>query len=160
MSSFPNPEGLRPQSQDVQMFSLHSSRDYGRRAPRVQSGERYERHGHSSNPIAESSRARHWKTVMGKDATFDKSVPGSSSTSLGNMQQSKHHGESTRQDHLRVPRSSATTNDPLLTQHPGRQYDSAWRPSRPAPPKPFVCDQCPRRFERRGHLEVCIPLAL
>lgn len=155
MSSFPNVEGLHPHTHDSQSFPMHSSRDYGRRAPRVHSGERYERHGHSNNPIAESSRARHWKTVMGKETTFDKPASGSSSASPGNTQQGRHYAESTRQEHLRVSRPSAVPNDPLVTQYPGRQYDSTWRHSRPTPPKPFVCDQCPRRFERRGHLEVC-----
>lgn len=154
MSSYRDADGLPSKSHDPQTYSMRSSRDHARRASRVHNGERYERHGNSKESGSESARARHWKTVLGKEATTDRSVPGSSSSSTGITQQARPYVHPTRPDHSRASRSSAISNESLIAQHPGRQYDPAWRHSRPVPPKPFGCDQCPRRFERRGHLEV------
>lgn len=133
---------------DHSIRSARSTRDYGRRSSRNQQTGRSDG-GTTLNP--ESARDRHWNIVLGSDRNVDQPASRSTSSSPETLVHGRPPTELRREDQRRPPRPrpSNPTGDPSTS----RTFDTSHRQSRTAPPRPFACDQCPRRFERRGHLE-------
>lgn len=106
-----------------------------------------------------SERDRHWRTILGHPPHM------TSSTGLSTGHQPGQVAEHRRglQTTLWIPRSRSNASElaglpPLVRRRPvDALVDSSMRlPSREQPLRPFACDQCVRRFERRGHLKVSL----
>lgn len=108
-------------------------------------------HATTSNQAIANDRTRHWMTIMG-------------ATSMADSSSNAHHSSSATNPRVDVNRNSLSSNLPHsrvnmlpTTRIPNIPPDNA--PDQPPrtqrrPIKPFQCDKCTRRFERRGHLKV------
>lgn len=132
---------------------LRASRDPNRRNSHNAMALNDDRPTGTSQESSESDRDRHWNTILGQ--TPGQTEQASSSQTFSNSSRpghSRHTIAPLRSPHSRVPSSSRTPR--RASTQTSTDLGSAARPSRSPTTKPFACDQCVRRFERKGHLKV------
>lgn len=151
-------------------LKTHRDREVARREARIgnnQTGgsEHHHRHHHhrqkspDTSTSGDSDRDRHWRTILGHPPH----TPSSSVRSGGNHPRPATEQRRGLPTPLRSPRSRSNATVPGGLPPPVRRRpadgltDSSGRlPARAQPARPFACDQCVRRFERRGHLKVSL----
>lgn len=118
------------------------------------SGSREDRKFSTSSLSGETDRDRHWKTILGHTPHLPQSCPSSSFRMKPKQYSSKNAVVSVRSNHS-DSLSSTPQTELRVPSHTSLEFVP--HPASPsnAPHKPFSCDHCDRRFERRGHLKVC-----
>lgn len=145
--------------------SSHSSRclkapkDVSRRLSLLKSESR------GTDPLSTSSgnseRDLHWQRILGHPPHASNAVYSVSPSLpiLPRVSESKRSAPGP----LRSPQSRAA-NLPSASKgiqlHTQLELEQSSRASRTQPPKPFACDLCFRKFERKGHLKVGFPLKI
>lgn len=103
-----------------------------------------------------TDRERHWSIILNTDPNPQDRVtspPSATSSERGTVRSSSHSQQ--RLSRIRSP-ATAKFSSSKRRASSAHQVLEPPRNTRSPPPKPFRCDQCVRRFERRGHLEVRI----
>lgn len=144
--------------QETHTSSTHSRlrppRDLNRRSS--QNSDEDRRSNPSTAP-GDSDRERYWNTILGHSphsTDAQQSMTYSYST-VPRQPSSRRMNGPLRSNHSR--QSSMSSPPRTFPHHPSRtsiDFPTSSPLPRNTPNKPFACTQCPRRFERKGHLKV------
>lgn len=160
--------------QDHQVTSTYSSSSSARLRPQTESTRRTSnlsailsddlRLSNTSTSI-ESDRDRHWNTILGHPPHSSVSDFNTQTTftsddrSLASLRtvlppKSPHYRSSTKSKATSVLTNTPGSSSKRSHIQTSTDNPSSTRQQKTTPPKPFACDQCGRRFERKGHLKV------
>lgn len=135
--------------------NVRSSRETSRRNSYLGPSTSSDRRPISSMTSGDSDRDRHWNTVLGPSphSNITEAVSSSSLSMLPKLSSSRHSITPVRSSQTR--KSSVLPSSRRTPTQTSLDFGPQPRTPRTPPPKPFACDKCSHRFERKGHLKVC-----
>lgn len=146
------------ESKSLRNLSLRDMREKSRLSSRMQGNRGHEEHSLRRSSDDDVGRDQYWTTILGYRPHTprygdQKGAHGVSAHMRTASESRRSPAQPLRSSHSRP---SASGQDSKGSNYGTQAGHSSSQPSSSLAAKPFLCDQCPRRFERRGHLKVSL----